>query len=171
MAREVTKILFVCHGNICRSPMAEYIFKKMIRDAGVENRFEVGSAGVSDEEEGNDIYPPAKFKLREHHIPYEPHRAHEMTREEYDYYDKIICADYNNLTYLASIGHVNYDDIMDYFDPGEKVSLMMQWAGEERDVSDPWYTRDFEAAYRDIHTACEAILQSYLHSFEFEKYN
>ena len=163
------RILFVCHGNICRSPMAEYIFKHLVRQAGLEDRFEIASAGVSNEEEGNDIYPPAKLKLREHGIPYGAHRAHELTREEYEYYDKIICADYNNLTYLPRIGHVNYDDIMDYYDPGDKASLMMQWADEQRDVSDPWYTRDFNAAYRDIYRACEAIIKSYIDLFAIRK--
>ena len=156
------RIIFVCHGNICRSPMAEYIFKHLAHKAGVEDRFEVASAGVSDEEEGNDIYPAAKLKLREHGIPYGPHEAHRLTREEFDYYDKIICADYDNLTYLPGIGHVDYDDLMDYFDTDEKASLMMQWAGQRRDVSDPWYTRNFEVAYQDIYEACEAILKDYM---------
>ncbi len=163
------RILFVCHGNICRSPMAEYIFKHLVRKAGLEDWFEIASAGVSDEEEGNDIYMPAKLKLRVKGIPCGPHRAHQMTREEFDYYDKIICADYDNLTYLPNIGHVDYDDLMDYFDTDEKASLMMQWVGECRDVSDPWYTRDFEAAYRDIYRACQAILDSYIRIFEIRK--
>lgn len=168
MERRKVRILFVCHGNICRSPIAEYIFKHLSREAGVEDRFEVASAGVSDEEEGNDIYPPAKFKLKEHHIPYGKHTAHQLTREEYKYYDHVICADYDNLTYLPSIAHINYDDIMDFYDPDDKPSLMMQWAGEQRDVADPWYTRDFEEAYQDIYTACKAILDSYIKHFEYE---
>lgn len=163
------RILFVCHGNICRSPMAEYIFKHLVRKAGLEDRFEIASAGVSDEEHGNDIYLPAKLQLRENGIPYEPHRAHQMTREEYEYYDKIICADYHNLTYIPRIGHVEYDDVMDYYDPGEKESLMMQWVDEQRDVSDPWYTRDFNAAYHDISRACQAILDSYIREFQWRK--
>lgn len=161
MTKRKERILFICHGNICRSPMAEYIFKYLIHKAGLEDRFEVASAAVSTEEIGNDIYPPAKLKLREHGIPYAHHEAHQMTREEYEYYDKIICADYDNLTYIPRLGHVNYDDVMDFYDPGEKESLMMQWAGENRDVSDPWYTRNFEAAYQDILTACKAILKYY----------
>ena len=80
--KRVVRILFVCHGNICRSPMAEYIFKHLVRQAGLEDRFEIASAGVSEEEDGNDIYLPAKLQLREHGIPYGPHKAHEMTREE-----------------------------------------------------------------------------------------
>ena len=162
------RIIFVCHGNICRSPMAEYIFKYLARKAGVEDRFEVASAAISMEEIGNDIYPPAKLKLREHGIPYGHHEAHKLTREEFDYYDKIICADYDNLTYLPGIGHVDYDDLMDYFDTDEKASLMMQWAGQRRDVSDPWYTRDFESAYQDIFVACEAILKDYMKEFLYK---
>ncbi len=169
--KRVVRILFVCHGNICRSPMAEYIFKHLVRQAGLEDRFEIASAGVSDEEDGNDIYLPAKLQLREHGIPYGPHKAHEMTREEYEHFDKIICADRANLSYIPSIGHVDYDDVMEFYDPGEKESLMMQWAGEERDVSDPWYTRNFDAAYRDIHRACQAILDSYIREFEWRKIN
>jgi len=167
--RRKERILFVCHGNICRSPMAEYIFKHLVHQAGLDERFEIASAGVSDEEHGNDIYPPAKLKLHEHGIPFGPHRAHKMTQEEYEYFDKIICADYNNLTYIPRIGHVEYDDVMEYYDPGEKESLMMQWVDEQRDVSDPWYTRDFDAAYRDIYRACQAILKSYIETFEFRK--
>lgn len=163
------RIIFVCHGNICRSPMAEYIFIYLAKKANLEERFEVASAAVSTEETGNDIYPPAKFTLREHNIPFGPHKAHQLTREEYEYYDKVICADFNNLTYIPRIAHVEYDDIMEYFDTDEKTSLMMQWVGLRRDVSDPWYTRDFEAAYKDIYTACVAILKSYIHEFEFRK--
>ena len=100
--------------------MAQYIFLHLIKEAGVEDRFEVASAAVSTEEIGNDIYPPAKLKLREHGIPYAHHEAHRITREEYEYYDKIICADYDNLTYLPGIAHMNYDDIMDYFDTDSK---------------------------------------------------
>ena len=137
--------------------MAEYIFKDLIRKAGLEDRFEVSSAAVSMEEIGNDIYPPAKFKLREHGIPYAHHEAHRVTREEYAYFDKIICADDDNTTYLSRLGYM-----------GEKVSLMMQWAGEERDVSDPWYTRNFEAAYQDIMASCKAILKYYIENFKNE---
>ena len=169
MKNRKERILFICHGNICRSPMAEYIFRHLIKEAGVEDRFEVASAAVSTEEIGNDIYPPAKLKLREHGIPYAHHEAHQLTYEEYEYYDKIICADYDNLTYIPGIAHVDYDDVMDYFDTDEKASLMMQWAGQRRDVADPWYTRDFESAYQDILSACKAILDSYIREFEWEK--
>ena len=146
----MTKILFICHGNICRSVMAEMVMKELCRQAGVENRFEIDSAAVSTEEIGNDIYPPAKRKLREKGVPFTYHAARQVTPADYAYYDHLICADHSNLRWLQRI-------IGD--DPQHKVSLMMTWTGDSRDVSDPWYTGDFEAAYCDINLACNAILE------------
>ena len=146
----MTKILFICHGNICRSVMAEFVMKELCRQAGVEEQFEIDSAAVSREEIGNDIYPPAKRKLREKGIPFTSHAARQITRADYDYYDYIICADRSNLRWLERIiGE----------DTAHKVSLMMAWVGDTRDVADPWYTGDFEAAYRDIDESCKAILK------------
>ena len=145
----MTKILFICHGNICRSVMAEMVMKELCRQAGVDNLFEIDSAAVSREEIGNDIYPPAKRKLREKGIPFTFHAARQITREDYNYYDYIICADRSNLRWLERIiGE----------DTAHKVSMMMSWVGETRDVADPWYTGDFEAAYCDIDESCRAIL-------------
>ena len=145
-----TKILFICHGNICRSVMAEMVMKELCRRAGVEELFEIDSAAVSREEIGNDIYPPAKRKLREKGIPFTFHTARQITRDDYEYYDYIICADSSNLRWLERIiGE----------DPAHKVSLMMSWVGETRDVTDPWYTGDFEAAYCDIEESCKVILK------------
>ena len=144
------KILFICHGNICRSVMAEFVMKELCRQAGVENDFEIASAAVSTEEIGNDIYPPAKRKLREKGIPFEFHAARQISRADYDYYDYIICADRSNIRWLERI-------IGD--DTDHKVSLMMSWVDESRDVADPWYTGDFEAAYRDIDLSCRDILR------------
>lgn len=124
--------------------------KELCRQAGVENRFEIDSAAVSTEEIGNDIYPPAKRKLREKGVPFTYHAARQVTPADYAYYDHLICADHSNLRWLQRI-------IGD--DPQHKVSLMMTWSGNSRDVSDPWYTGDFEAAYRDINLACNAILE------------
>ena len=144
-----TKILFICHGNICRSVMAEMVMKELCRQAGVSEQFEIDSAAVSREEIGNDIYPPAKRKLREKGIPFESHAARQITRGDYDKYDYIICADRSNVRWLERIiGE----------DTNHKVSLMMAWASETRDVSDPWYTGDFEEAYCDIDESCRAIL-------------
>lgn len=166
----MTKILFICHGNICRSVMAEMVMKERCRQAGVDNLFEIDSAAVSREEIGNDIYPPAKRKLREKGIPYTFHAARQINRADYDYYDYIICADRSNLRWLERIiGE----------DKAHKVSLMMAWpkfeiinhkspysvsrsgeiTNDVPDVSDPWYTGDFEAAYRDIDESCRAILK------------
>ena len=144
------KILFICHGNICRSVMAEFVMKELCRQAGVENDFEIASAAVSTEEIGNDIYSPAKRKLREKGIPFEFHAARQITRADYTYYDYIICADRSNIRWLERIIGDNRD---------HKVSLMMSWVDESRDVADPWYTGDFEAAYRDIDLSCRDILR------------
>lgn len=148
------KILFICHGNICRSVMAEMVMKELCRRAGVSESFEIASAAVSTEEIGNDIYPPAKRKLREKGIPFEYHAARQITRADYAYYDYIICADRSNLRWLERI-------IGD--DTDHKLSLMMHWLEELRDVADPWYTGDFEAAYTDIDRACHALLQKLAH--------
>ena len=145
----MTKILFICHGNICRSVMAEMVMKELCRQKGIEELYEIESAAVSTEETGNDIYPSAKRKLREKGIPFSYHAARQVNRADYAYYDYIICADRSNIRWLTRI-------IGD--DTDHKVSLMMEWAGVSRDVADPWYTGDFEAAYEDIEAACKAIL-------------
>ena len=143
------RILFVCHGNICRSPMAEFIFKHLIRERGVEDQYYVESAAVSTEEIGNPIYPPAKRCLNAHGIPFDKNKtARQITRADYDRFDLIICMDRMNLRWLRYI-------IPD--DPQHKVRLMMSFAGIDRDVADPWYTGDFETTYHDILTACMFI--------------
>ena len=124
--------------------------KELCRRAGVEANFVIDSAAVSREEIGNDIYPPAKRKLREKGIPFEFHAARQITRADYKYYDYIICADRSNLRWLERIIGEDSD---------HKVSLMMHWVGESRDVADPWYTGDFEEAYRDIEESCRAIME------------
>ena len=151
-AADMTKILFICHGNICRSVMAEFVMKELCRQEGCADAFEIASAAVSTEEIGNDIYPPAQRKLCEKGIPFTHHAARQITRADYAYYDYIICADHSNLRWLSRI--IGEDD-------AHKVSLMMQWVGAERDVADPWYTGDFEAAYRDIEQACRGIVSRF----------
>lgn len=145
------RILFVCHGNICRSPMAEFIFKDMICKRGLQNRYYVESAAVSAEELGNPLYPPAQRCLARHLIPYNlTRRAWQVRREDYGRFDRIICMDAANVSWLRRIVR---DDLE------QKICLMMSYAGSGRDVADPWYTGDFEATYDDITLACTAMLR------------
>lgn len=145
------KVLFICHGNICRSPMAEFVMKQLVTEAGRERDFLIESAAVSTEEIGNDIYPPAKRKLTEKGVPFTRHAARQITREDYQYYDYIICMDRSNLRLMRYL--IGEDTL-------GKVSLLLEWAGMSRDVADPWYTGDFEAAYCDILQGCQAFLKA-----------
>lgn len=131
--------------------MAEFIFKDKIRSRGLNEQFYVESAAVSTEEIGNSIYPPAKRCLNAHGIPFDTSKtARQITRADYDRFDLIICMDRMNLRWLKNI-------IPN--DPAGKVRLMMSYAGQDRDVADPWYTGDFETTYRDLDLATEALLK------------
>ena len=144
------KVLFVCHGNICRSPMAEFIFKALVKARGLEGRYHIESAAVSTEEIGNPIYPPAKRCLSQHGVWFDPEkRARQVTPADYDRFDLLICMDASNLRWIRRI-------IPE--DPEGKIRLMMSFAHSGRDVADPWYTGDFEQTFQDVLEACEAML-------------
>ena len=145
----MTKILFVCHGNICRSPMAEFIMKDLVRKAGVADRFHIGSAATSREELGNPVYPPARRKLAEHGIACAGHAARQLTAQDYENYDLLIDMDRENLRNMRRICGG---------DPDGKLSLLLDHTGHSRDVADPWYTGDFEATWQDVLAGCQALL-------------
>ena len=145
----MTKILFVCHGSICRSPMAEFIFGDLVKKANLEASFQIASAATSREEIGNDVYPPARAELRAHGIPVGHRAAVQVTPRDYDDYDWLLTMDENNARNLRRIlPH----------DPDGKIRALLSFAGLQRGIADPWYTDDFEAAYRDIDEGCRALL-------------
>lgn len=144
------KILFVCHGNICRSPMGEFILKKMVKEKGLADKFEIASAATSTEEIGNPVYPPAKRKLKEHGIDCSGKYAVQLKRSDYDRYDYFLCMDNRNIQNTLRIFGS---------DPEGKVSLLLSYCGERREVADPWYTDDFDTAYDDIWRGCRAFLE------------
>lgn len=135
------KILFVCHGNICRSPMAEFICRKLLKDAGRENEFHVESAATSTEEIGNDMHPGAKAELSKNGIPFEKRRARRITEDDYKNYDYLIGMDVENLYYMQREWNK---------DPDDKVKLLLSYAGKDRDIADPWYTGNFSETYADL---------------------
>ncbi len=144
-------IMFICHGNICRSPMAEFVMKDLVKKAGLEDEFVIASSAVSAEELGNHVYPPAKKVLEEHGISVGDKHAELLTRRDYDLYDLLIAMDTSNLR--------NIDRII-RSDPEGKVHLLMSYVGKSASVADPWYTGDFETAYNDIREGCEGLLRS-----------
>lgn len=145
------KILFVCHGNICRSPMAEFVMKDLVEKAGLSDQYHIESAAVSTEEIGNPIYPPAKRCLEQHGVWYDPTKcARQVTRTDYNRFDLIICMDASNLRLIRRI-------IPE--DPDGKIRHIMSYANIHRDVADPWYTGDFEATWRDVLLGCQCLLK------------
>ena len=168
------KIIFVCHGNICRSPMAEYVMKHLVKEAGLKNGFEITSGAVSTEEIGNDIYPPAKRKLSEKGVKFTRHAAHKITPDEFRQQDLVILMDSSNQRLLSHIVRDWEDTPAGKNIPAGtiegKVHLMMEFAGtiagsritakgRARDVADPWYTGDFEQTYRDVLAGCTGLLE------------
>ena len=147
------KILFICHGNICRSPMAEFIMMQMLADRGLTNQFEVSSAATSTEEiwrgKGNPVYPPARRELARHGIDCAGKTARQVTKADYDYYDYLLCAEEMNIRNLRYIIPS---------DPQHKIHRMLAYAKHPRDIDDPWYSGNFDTVYTDIVEACESLL-------------
>ena len=140
------KILFVCHGNICRSPMAEYVMKYLVEQAQLTDQFLIESAATSTEEIGNPVYPPARRKLAEHGISCNGHAARQMTRADYNRYDLLIGMDSANLRNMTRIAGG---------DPEGKIRPLLY----DKDVADPWYTGNFEATWQDVLRGCQALLE------------
>jgi len=145
----MTRVLFVCHGNICRSPMAEFVMKDMVEKAGLSKEIHVASAATTTDGIGNPVYPPARRKLAEHGIGCEGKTARQMRWPDYERYDLIIGMDQEN---LRDLRHICLDD------PEGKIHLLMDYTDRPGDVADPWYTRDFEATWRDVEEGCRALL-------------
>jgi len=145
----MTRVLFVRHGNICRSPMAEFVMKDMVEKAGLAREIRVASAATTTEEIGNPVYPPARRKLAEHGISCEGKTARQMCWPDYERYDLIIGMDQENLYDMRRICQG---------DPEGKIHLLMDFTDRPGDVADPWYTRDFEATWRDVEDGCRGLL-------------
>lgn len=149
------RILFVCHGNICRSPMAEFVMKWLVKEAGLEADFHIASAATSTEEIGNPVYPPARRKLAEHGISCAGKTARQLTRSDYRNYDLLIGMDEWNLRNMQRICGG---------DPEGKICLLMDFTPHPHPVADPWYTDDFETTWRDCLEGCQALLAHLSHS-------
>ena len=146
---KITKIIFVCLGNICRSPMAEFVMKDIVEKAGLSHEFEIASAATSTYEIGNPVYPPARQKLAEHGISCAGKTARQITKREYENYDYIVAMDKSNLRNLrAMLGD----------DTQGKISLLMDYTSRPADVADPWYTGDFQATWEDVSEGCRELL-------------
>lgn len=144
------RILFVCHGNICRSAMAKFVMKDLVHKQGRDQDFFIESAATSTEELGNDMYPPAKAQLRKVGVPFTRHCARQITAADYEDYDLLIGMDSENLYYMNK----RWNN-----DPDDKIRLLMEFAGSNSEVADPWYTGDFQRTYLDVLAGCEGLLK------------
>ncbi len=144
------RILFVCHGNICRSPMAEFIMKKLVAEAGLTDEYEIASAATSTEELGNSVYPPAQRKLAEHGISCKGKTARQLTWRDYDHYDLLVGMDCYNIRNMER---------MCGGDTKGKIHKLLEFCGRNDDVADPWYTGDFTSTWNDCLEGCTALLR------------
>ena len=146
------RILFVCHGNICRSPMAEFVMKDLVDKAGLSHEYYIESAATSTEEIGNDVYPPARRKLAEHGISCKGKTARQMTRADYDRFDLLIGMDAYNIRNMTRICGG---------DPEGKIHMLLDFTPRPGNVADPWYTGNFEATWQDVLLGCQCLLSNY----------
>lgn len=144
------RILFVCHGNICRSPMAEFVMKDLVAKSGLGNEFYIESAATSTEEIGNSVYPPARRKLAEHGISCAGKTARQLQRSDYEKFDYLIGMDEWNIRNMTRICGG---------DPEGKISMLLDFTSHPREVADPWYTGDFQRTWEDVVKGCEALLK------------
>ncbi len=144
------KVLMICHGNICRSTMAEFVLKDMVKKQGLSNEFIINSAGTSRDAIGSDTHYGTKEKLKEVGIPFEKRSARQVISADYDKYDYLICMDENNLQNISKIIPK---------DPQGKISLLLDFTGEHSDIADPWYTGNFDITYDNIIDGCTAFLK------------
>ena len=144
------RVLFICHGNICRSPMAEFVMKQLVKEAGLEQSVYVASAATSTEEIGNPVYPPARRKLKEHGIDCSGKCARQLQKRDYREFDLLIGMDRANLRNMARICGG---------DPEGKMHLLLDFRDRPGEVADPWYTGDFDATWRDVEEGCRGLLE------------
>lgn len=145
------KILFICHGNICRSPMAEFVMKYLVEQAGLSKEFKIESAATSTEEIGNNIHPGAKAKLTEKKVPFTSRHARQIKIDDYEDYDLLIGMDSENIYYMKKIlGE----------DTEHKMHKLLEYAGSSKDVADPWFTGDFDSTYNDVLLGCKGLLST-----------
>lgn len=147
------KVLFVCLGNICRSPMAEFVMKDLVKKAHLEGQFEIASAATSREELGNPVYPPARQELAKHGIGCSGKTARQITKEDYEYYDYIVAMDYSNVRNLERMLGP---------DTERKISMLLDYTDHPGQVADPWYTGDFGATWNDVLEGCQGLLKQIL---------
>ena len=147
------KIMFVCHGNICRSPMAEFVMKKLVSDRGLSSEFEIVSSATSTEEIGNDIHPGTRRTLDKYGVKYSRRKAVQLEKSDYEKYDLFVGMDSANIRNMHRIFGADTEN---------KVTKLLDYAGTFRDVADPWYTGNFEETWQDINLGCEALLNELL---------
>ena len=145
------KLLCVCHGNICRSPMAEFVMKALVQEQGLSYRYEIASAATSTEELGNPVYPPARRMLAAHGISCAGKTARQMTKHDYAYYDLLIGMDHANLRNMRRICGG---------DPDGKLHLLLDYTNRPGEVADPWYTDDFQSTWEDVTEGCQGLLKA-----------